>query len=90
MIGNYRSKKEIEALRWDGENKQELEDFVGKENIEWTFYSNDYPVPDIKGAYGDDIGFGCYIVIEERSMVAKPAFRIYSKNNFEAEYEKVM
>ena len=90
MIGTYREKKTVEAIRWDGENKQELEDFVGKENIEWTFYTNKYPEPDIKGAYGDDIELGCYIIMEMRPMVTKPVFRIYNKNNFEVEYERVM
>lgn len=95
MIGNFRSKKVIEAIRWDGESKQELEDFVGKENVEWTFYSNDFPIPDIKNAFrkntaSSDIELGDYIVEDEmRPMVSERTFTIYDKDYFESEYERV-
>lgn len=95
MIGTFRSKKTIEAIKWDGENKQEFEDFFGKENITWTLFSNDFPIPEIRNAFrkntaSQEIELGDYIVENEmRPMVLERTYTIYSKNEFESEFERI-
>ena len=53
MIKSYRSKKTVEACQWLGSNRLELEDFVGKENIEFVIFSNKDPVPTVFTSTGE-------------------------------------
>lgn len=47
MIKTYRAKETVQALLWTGKNKEELELFVGEENLEWTLSTIKPPVPEI-------------------------------------------
>lgn len=47
MIKTYRTKETVQALLWTGKNKEELEIFVGEENLEWTLSTIKPPVPEI-------------------------------------------
>ena len=47
MIKTYRTKETVQALLWTGKNKEELELFVGEENLEWTLSTIKPPVPEI-------------------------------------------
>ena len=47
MIKTYRIKETVQALLWNGKNKEELEIFVGEENLEWTLSTIKPPVPEI-------------------------------------------
>lgn len=91
MINTFRSRKTIEALKWDGENLTELEEFVGKENVEWKFYTNHKPVPCIKDSNTDIIEVDVlpyYITYEDIPMYGAK-FTVYTKQEFEREYEKI-
>lgn len=82
MIRNYRTKDTIEALNWTGKNKDELEDFVGRDNITWKLFTNKPPVPTIKFSVGPEIMIGSYIVRQKDDI-----FKIYDKEEFEALFE---
>ena len=47
MIKTYRIKETVQALLWTGKNKEELEIFVGEENLEWTLSTIKPPIPEI-------------------------------------------
>ena len=47
MIKTYRTKETVQALLWTGKNKEELEYFVGEENLEWILSTIKPPVPEI-------------------------------------------
>ena len=47
MIKTYRTKETVQALLWTGKNKEELELFVGEENLEWTLSTIKPPIPEI-------------------------------------------
>lgn len=61
MIVTLRSRKAVEACRWSGDNRLELEEFTGH-GVEFTIYSNKPPVPEIGGEL---IGIGDYVVRTE-------------------------
>lgn len=86
MIKSYRSKETVEALFWTGKNKEELEDFVGSDNIHWTLFTNPnkLPVPDI------NLDFLQGIIIEQNSYIVKEGdgFHYYTKDKFEEEFEE--
>lgn len=88
MTLSCRKREIFEAVEWFGDNKEELEDFVEKENIEWKFYSNHPPVPFIKGTNsGEKIEvdvFPYFIVKEENDKI-----KIYTKGEFDEVFEKI-
>lgn len=81
MIGSFISKKIIEALYWDGFNRVELEDFFGKENIVWTYYSNKPAVPEV---FGKKIEQNNYVILNGEKDIS-----VFEKFEFESLYEKV-
>lgn len=81
MIANYRPKRDFVALRWDGKNRQELEDFVGYENVEWVLSSNDFPKPKVKNCVGE-IKLGSYLFKEDDGK-----YVAMDKSVFEQEFE---
>lgn len=93
MIATYRKKETFEILKWDGENKDELEDFVGKENVEWKFYTNHYAVPCIKNSNSDIIEVDeipYYIVEDELPFRTNDRhFTVYNKIEFNKIFEKI-
>lgn len=88
MTFSCRKREKFEALEWFGENKEELEDFVGEENLEWKFYTNHAPIPFIKGTdSGEKIKvdlFPYFIVKEENEKI-----KIYNKAEFDDLFERL-
>ena len=86
MIKTYRSKETIQALLWSGNNKEELEDFVGEENLEWTLSTIKPPIPEIAKnnlTPNQKIEIGCFILKEDNN------FRTMAADDFEKKYEEV-
>lgn len=88
MIFSCKKKEEFEAFEWFGEEKEELKDFVGEENIEWKFFTNHAPIPFIKGTNsGEKIKvdiFPYFIVKEEDNTI-----KIYDKSEFDDLFERI-
>lgn len=86
MIKSYRSRETVEALLWTGRNKEELEDFVGSDNIHWNLFTNPnkLPVPDINLDYLQGIN------IEQNSYIVRidDKFKYLTKDEFEEQYEE--
>lgn len=81
MIGNYRKKDTIELCQWDGENKEEISDFVGKENIEFIMRTNSPYTPVIKTKSIEiPMEIGDYVDSERV---------VYKKNIIKENYEKI-
>lgn len=91
MIASYRKKETFEVLKWDGENKDELEDFVGLENLEWKFYTNHPPIPCIKNSNSDiiEVDMLPYFIVYEDIPMYGAKFTVYDKQSFENSFEKV-
>ena len=84
MIKTYREKKTVEGLFWDGENKQELVDFIGGEqNVYWKLFTNKPAIPDIKNYTGKEITVPFYIIKKG------DCFYGYDKSEFENIYEEI-
>ena len=88
MTLNCRKKEEFEAFEWFGEEKEELKDFVGEENLEWKFYTNHAPIPFIKGTdSGEKIKVDVfpYFIVKEGDEKIK----IYTKAEFDDLFERI-
>ena len=86
MIKSYKIKEIFKALLWSGKNKEELEDFVGKENLEWTLSTIKPPVPEIiknNLTPNEKIEIGTYILNKNDS------FEIIKSDDFLRKYEEV-
>jgi len=83
MIKTYRSKETIQALLWSGKNKEELEDFVGKENLEWTLSTVKPPIPDIIKIPNKKIEIGCFIVKNDED------YEVMDADDFQKKYEEI-
>lgn len=86
MIKSYKIKETFQALLWSGKNKEELEDFVGKENLEWTLSTIKPPVPEIiknNLTPNEKIEIGTYILNKDDS------FEIIKSDDFLRKYEEV-
>ena len=82
MVRSYRLRETVEALNWTGKNKEELEEFVGSENVVWKLFTNKPPVPTINFAIGPEVELGSYIVKQKDNL-----FKIYNKDEFEELFE---
>lgn len=87
MIATYRKKETFEALRWDGEDKDELEEFVGLENLEWKLYTNHPSIPCIKNSNSDIIEVDVlpYFIVKE----SDEKFTVYGKQDFDNLFERI-
>lgn len=86
MIKTYRIKETVQALLWNGKNKEELEIFVGEENLEWTLSTIKPPVPEIiknNLTPNKKIEIGVYII------KINDNFEIIDADNFQKKYEEV-
>lgn len=86
MIKTYRTKETVQALLWTGKNKEELEIFVGEENLEWTLSTIKPPVPEIiknNLTPNKKIEIGVYII------KINDNFEIIDADNFQKKYEEV-
>lgn len=88
MINTYRSKEMIEAVQWNGENKEELREFTKDDKnikLDFMFSSNKFPVPTITYPNGieNKINLGDYVMIEDGLV------KDTSKNIFEKKFEKI-
>lgn len=61
MIVTLRSRKTVEACRWTGDNRLELEEFTNH-GAEFTIYSSKPPVPEISG---EIVNIGDYVARTE-------------------------
>ena len=86
MIKTYRTKETIQALLWTGKNKEELEIFVGEENLEWTLSTIKPPIPEIiknNLTPNKKIEIGVYIIKNNDN------FEIINADVFQKKYEEV-
>jgi len=64
-------------------NKEELEDFVGKENLEWTLSTVKPPIPDIIKIPNKKIEIGCFIVKNDED------YEVMDADDFQKKYEEI-
>lgn len=86
MIKTYRIKETVRALLWTGKNKEELEIFVGEENLEWTLYTIKPSIPEIiknNLTPNKKIEIGVYII------KINDNFEIIDADEFQKKYEEV-
>ena len=86
MIKTYRIKETVQALLWNGKNKEELEEFVGEENLEWTLSTIKPPVPEIiknNLTPNKKIEIGVYII------KINDNFETMDADTFQKKYEEV-
>ncbi len=88
MINTYRSREMTEAVQWNGENKEELREFVKDDKnikIDFIFSSNKAAVPIITYPNGieNKIYLGDYVMLEN-GMVKN-----LSRTLFEKKFEKI-
>ena len=86
MIKTYRIKEIVQALLWTGKNKEELEIFVGEENLEWTLSTIKSPIPEIiknNLTPNKKIEIGVYIIKNNDN------FEIMDSDVFQKKYEEV-
>ena len=86
MIITYRIKETVQALLWTGKNKEELEIFVGEENLEWTLSTIKPPIPEIiknNLTPNKKIEIGVYII------KINDNFEIIDADDFQKKYEEI-
>ena len=86
MIKTYRIKEIVQALLWTGKNKEELEIFVGEENLEWTLSTIKPPIPEIiknNLTPNKKIQIGVYII------KINDNFEIIDADDFQRKYEEI-
>ncbi len=86
MIKTYRIKETVQALFWTGKNKEELEIFVGEENLEWTLSTIKPPIPEIiknNLTPNKKIEIGVYII------KINDNFEIIDADDFQKKYEEI-
>lgn len=86
MIKTYRIKETVQALLWTGKNKEELEIFVGEENLEWTLSTIKPPIPEIiknNLTPNKKIEIGVYII------KINDNFEIMNADDFQKKYEEI-
>lgn len=85
MINSYRSRETVEALLWNGENQEELKEFVGEDNVDFIFYTNRYPTPTILiNGERYEVDLGMYIVMNDEENIT-----IYNGTDFLLKYELI-
>lgn len=86
MIKAYRIKETVQALLWTGKNKEELEIFVGEENLEWTLSTIKPPIPEIiknNLTPNKKIEIGVYII------KINDNFETIDADDFQKKYEEI-
>lgn len=77
MIVVLKPRKTLEACRWTGDNRLELEEFTNHD-VEFTIYSSKPPVPEINR---ETVGIGDYVVR------TGDGFRLLKRMDADKEYE---
>lgn len=86
MINTYTNKKDtVEATKWDGKNRYEIEFLVEKENMEYNFFSNKEPELFIKkDGKEEKININDYVVLYNNDDI-----KIFNEKDFENNFIKL-